>query len=531
MSVNDSFGISNSTSLGDSMNLTILIDNVNDNAPEIDLENDFTIEIKEGEDTRGMDLLSIRVFDRDDASGLKCLFPNGFTFLDHNEPFEFKFGQVNNDPHTAWCTLKVRDDSFIEYDIAKKSNYLLELIVWDKAQPPVYPNKGSANVQIRVKVTPVNKKAPSFINGNEETFYVLDSIQPNSLIGTIAATDFENPNPDRVIYKIDEKMTDSSEKFYLSKSKSTTSSYWSSTGLFTRAKLDVNESPYILTVVAYDGPIQLRETMSSRKIIKIFVLNKGSSSVWSNTDSGLPVDFYTASLSEEVGANTSVLAVRVNIPNEHIYQANQNLNKSVLSYSIEMKEANGENKNPFYVIDSATGWIRTSGARIDYEEKDTTKAQLMRNIRVKAASSDGFFTYFTHVSVTINDVNDNKPVFDKAENKFCVVENQTMQHGLVYVGKINAFDLDSGVNGVVNYKLDEASDGFRQIDEVFYVDKSDGRIWIKEGMGRKIDREVNETIRMSIIAYDLGSVSLNSSIEVSLCVLDVNDNWPIIKHE
>jgi hypothetical protein len=172
VSVNDSFGIGNSSSLGDSMKLTILIDNVNDNAPEIDLENDFTIEIKEGEDTRGMGLLSIRVFDRDDATGLKCLFPNGFTFLDHNEPFEFKYGQVTNDPHSAWCTLKVRDDSFIENDIAKKSNYLLELIVWDRAQPSVYPNKGSANVQIRVKVTPVNKKAPSFINGNEETFFL-----------------------------------------------------------------------------------------------------------------------------------------------------------------------------------------------------------------------------------------------------------------------------------------------------------------------------------------------------------------------
>ena len=44
-------------------------------------------------------------------------------------------------------------------------------------------------------------------------------------------------------------------------------------------------------------------------------------------------------------------------------------------------------------------------------------------------------------------------------------ENQTAQHGLVYVGKINAFDLDSGVNGEVNYKLDEASDGFKQIDD------------------------------------------------------------------
>ena len=223
-------------------------------------------------------------------------------------------------------------------------------------------------------------------------------------------------------------------------------------------------------------------------------------------------------MDEETPANTSLISVRVNIRNEHIYQANQRVNKSVLAYSIEMKEAHGDNQNPFYVIDSASGLIRHSGARIDYEEKDAAKAQLMRNIRVKAASSDGFFTYFTHVSVTVNDVNDNRPVFDRDEHKLCVVENQTAQHGQIYVGRMSAFDLDSSW-------MKRAMGSSRSMRCFMLI-----RV-IREGMGRRIDREMNETIRMSIMAYDLGSASLNSSIEVSLCVLDVNDNWPIFKHE
>ena len=61
-------------------------------------------------------------------------------------------------------------------------------------------------------------------------------------------------------------------------------------------------------------------------------------------------------------SNTTVLKVKVNITDEHIYQSS-NANKS-LTYSIEMDKA-GE--NPSYVIDTQTGLIQTSGARIDYE--------------------------------------------------------------------------------------------------------------------------------------------------------------------
>jgi hypothetical protein len=307
------------------MKLVILINNVNDNAPEIDLEDDFTIEVKEGEDTRGVELLKIRVFDRDDATGLKCLFSNGFTFYSNNEPFEVKTGHDKNDPHTAWCILKVKDDTFIDLsDLSKRTDYLLELTVWDKLpQPPVYPNKGSSSVQVRVRILSVNKKAPLFVNGDEEKFYVLDSLPPNSLIGTILATDFESMNPDRIIYKIDEELDlfkSIADQFELVANQNSTKSHWGSVGLFNKNRLNVSQSPYILGIVAYDGDIGLKETLSSRKIITVYVLNKGSTSAWSDSNTGFSVDSYSAEINEEVPENTFIVKIKANIPDEHVYQ-------------------------------------------------------------------------------------------------------------------------------------------------------------------------------------------------------------------
>lgn len=93
---------SNQQQLSDTMNLTIIIDSVNDNAPEIDFDNENPIEVREGENTRSLILQKIVVFDKDDATGLQCLFGNGLTT---SEPFELK--TVVQDSQTTLCIFKV----------------------------------------------------------------------------------------------------------------------------------------------------------------------------------------------------------------------------------------------------------------------------------------------------------------------------------------------------------------------------------------------------------------------------------------
>ncbi|CAF0762269.1 unnamed protein product [Brachionus calyciflorus] len=510
ISVHDAglYGTPSESSLSDSMNLTILINNMNDNPPDIrlDKQSENLIEVKEGDQTRGAILQKISVFDKDGASDLECVFGNGLKTFD---PFEFRTSLDLVDPHVTWCILKVRDDMIVDYDIVKKSHYLLELVVLDKNPPPIYPNRGVSRAQIRVRVIPVNNKPPLFVNGNEETFNVLDSIRPNTLIGSILATDMENPNPDRLIYKFDNYIPKSTlDKFELRPSMNSTSSYWGSVGIFTTNKLEVSESPYILPIIAYDGPLELKDTLSSRKIVKINVLNKGSMSVWMNETSGLPVDYYSINLEEELPENTDVLTVKANIP----VNSKDILNLDFVVYSIVSESTN--DTNSFYKIDSNTGVIRTTGNRIDYEmTHDLEMVKQMRNLKVKATSSDGLFSYTTHVSINILDINDNKPKFEFSNYKFCVVENSTEQ---TTIGYVKAFDLDSGLNGKVKYKLEHNE------DNLFEINSLTGEI--RTLTPSKIDREKNSTLKLEIIAYD--SDDLEDKIVLDLCVLDVNDNRP-----
>jgi hypothetical protein len=172
--VSDSYARNSIDTLSDEMNLTIKISNLNDNAPLISLANmkENTIEVKEGEHTRGMILSEIELFDRDDATQLDCLFQNG---LSTYEVFEFKFSPDLTSPFKSWCILKVQDGMFISYDAIRKSSYLFDLNVMDLKQTPVYPNSGFSKVQINIRVIPVNNMPPTFVNGNEEIFTIFDS--------------------------------------------------------------------------------------------------------------------------------------------------------------------------------------------------------------------------------------------------------------------------------------------------------------------------------------------------------------------
>ena len=162
----------------------------------------------------------------------------------------------------------------------------------------------------------------------------------------------------------------------------------------------------------------------------------------------------------------------------------------------------------------------------------------MRNVRIKATSQDGLFKYLTYLTVKIKDINDNRPIFDEylfsnssTFNQFTLVENTTNGNEPQLIGYYRATDLDSGPNGRVNFKIDPSLPNYKELDVIFDLEKETGKLWLRQYMGKHLDREINETINMNIIAYDLGKPeSLFSILEVNLKVLDVNDNFPTFKN-
>lgn len=185
-------------------------------------------------------------------------------------------------------------------------------------------------------------------------------------------------------------------------------------------------------------------------------------SVWSNFTTGLPVDYYMVQLNEEVPAGTSVCNVTANIPDSYpLSDADsaadiQNHNTVEYSFVLDLGDdsVDKEVRNKFYEIDHVTGMIVTTGARIDYENEETRHEA--RSLKVKAQTRDKFFTYYTHVVIDIQDVNDNAPQFERESVResrlIYVVENTTLPDRGV-IGRVRATDADSGLNAVVKYRL------------------------------------------------------------------------------
>ncbi|ESN90532.1 hypothetical protein HELRODRAFT_71159 [Helobdella robusta] len=125
------------------------------------------------------------------------------------------------------------------------------------------------------------------------------------------------------------------------------------------------------------------------------------------------------------------------------------------------------------------------------------------------------------VIVNVLDANDNAPIFEKQEEYFKLVKEDTAV-GTVLV-KVKAHDLDEGKNGEIVYKfIDHAH---KEFENLFKIDNRTGEIILND----TLDFERTQTYRLSVTARDLGPDALLTHTTVVIKVEDVNDNAPRIK--
>uniref|UniRef100_A0AAY4BAX3 Uncharacterized protein n=1 Tax=Denticeps clupeoides TaxID=299321 RepID=A0AAY4BAX3_9TELE len=122
------------------------------------------------------------------------------------------------------------------------------------------------------------------------------------------------------------------------------------------------------------------------------------------------------------------------------------------------------------------------------------------------------------VIVGINDINNNKPVFDKCLNysvNALVLENQPPG---TFVLRVHAHDADIGVNGEVKYGImqrDGALSGFT-------IDVDTGVITTTTSFDRERQREYT----LSVTATDLAQEPLIGICQIMVLIADQNDNDP-----
>lgn len=131
------------------------------------------------------------------------------------------------------------------------------------------------------------------------------------------------------------------------------------------------------------------------------------------------------------------------------------------------------------------------------------------------ARDQGFPPYSSYgkVEITIQDVNDNHPVFDKDPFQADILENLSPQRVLI----VSALDLDSGPNGQLEYAI---VDGNK--DNSFSINRATGEIRTT----RPLDREKVAQYGLKVKATDRGLPPKTMAVRVLINVLDVNDNAP-----
>ncbi len=239
----------------------------------------------------------------------------------------------------------------------------------------------------------------------------------------------------------------------------------------------------------------------------------------------LAVDFGTPALT-----GTATLSIRVNDLNDNTpVIGGQPYDNSILEdsdvgssvFDIDATdEDSGYNSDLMYTIASGdqghfkinrdTGLL-TTRASLDRETID-------KYVMVVEVADQGLpaLTATATATVTIVDVNDNAPSFTQTFTFYLSenVDNDTE------VGRVFATDDDEGANAVLQYTIIQTRLG---ADDHFRIDPADGTIYT---LTTWIDREAIDEYIVTVRAVDSGTPSLYTDTDVTIQIIDQNDNTP-----
>nr|XP_012147456.1 PREDICTED: protein dachsous isoform X1 [Megachile rotundata]XP_012147457.1 PREDICTED: protein dachsous isoform X2 [Megachile rotundata] len=198
--------------------------------------------------------------------------------------------------------------------------------------------------------------------------------------------------------------------------------------------------------------------------------------------------------------------VRISVPESHplhtaLYVAHATDPDIVPSHPL--RYVLGQNSNDLFGIDGRTGELYLA-RRLDYE------TQQRHGLLIRALDGAGLSANLS-LSVEVQDVNDNPPVFERNEYHVEVPEGAKLDSQIL---QVTAVDLDTGNNARLSYRLQGSS--------AFRISPNTGWIYLAQ----ILDRESLDRHALTVLATDNGSPAATASASVLVTVLDDNDNDP-----
>ena len=172
---------------------------------------------------------------------------------------------------------------------------------------------------------------------------------------------------------------------------------------------------------------------------------------------------------------------------------------------------------PFSIVPSSGGIQNVRSIDFETEQNFTFTVQVVLDDSNRVPSL--YLTATTAVTIAINDVNDNPPVFISFPDVITQTEERPTPE---VVHTILANDMDSGANGRLNYAILTTG-----IDDIVSINNQTGEITAAAGLDRENSRQGADH-SLIIQVCDSGNPARCVQDSVVFRLLDINDNSPIL---
>ncbi|XP_070982811.1 protocadherin-16-like [Oncorhynchus clarkii lewisi] len=167
----------------------------------------------------------------------------------------------------------------------------------------------------------------------------------------------------------------------------------------------------------------------------------------------------------------------------------------------------------YFTVDPESGALRTS-LPLDHEAQPSLTLEL----QARSGSPPAFGQ--THVHITIQDINDNAPVFMPSSSESLLLPEHTEIGTVVY--RVQAKDRDSGLNGQMTFDLSSTTTSIGG-QRTFSMERSTGEIRLVGGLSY----EATPRYDLTVTAKDGGAPQLSSTMMLVVHVQAENDHGPV----
>uniref|UniRef100_A0A2K5MMN2 Cadherin-23 n=1 Tax=Cercocebus atys TaxID=9531 RepID=A0A2K5MMN2_CERAT len=439
------------------------VNDINDNVPTFPRHYEGPFEVTEGQP--GPRVWTFLAHDRDSG-------PNGqveYSIVDGDPLGEFVISPVEG-------VLRVRKD--VELDRETIAFYNLTICARDRGMPPL-----SSTMLVGIRVLDINDNDPVLLN-LPMNITISENSPVSSFVAHVLASDADSGCNARLTFNI--TAGNRERAFFIN----------ATTGIITvNRPLDREQIPeYKLTISVKDNPENPRIARRDYDLLLIFLSDENDNhplftkstyqaEVMENSPAGTPLTVL----------NGPILALDAD---EDIY--------AVVTYQLLGAQSG------LFDINSSTGVVTVrSGVVIDREAFLPPILELLL-----LAEDIGLLNSTAHLLITILDDNDNRPTFSPATLTVHLLENCPPGFSVL---QVTATDEDSGLNGELVYRIEAGA------QDRFFIHPVTGVIRVGNAT---IDREEQESYRLTVVATDRGTVPLSGTAIITILIEDINDSRP-----